>query len=70
MHVEDVVIEKDYRSIGLGRVVMNYIKCECADPNDRIYKIILECSENNEGFYLKSQYRRAGLSMRYDMESQ
>lgn len=33
------------------------------------YKTILDCSEHNEGFYVKCGFRRAGLEMAHYFET-
>lgn len=63
IHVEDVVINKKYRGLGLGKLMMQEIVREAKSYN--AYKLILDCDElkNGEfyfscGFYPKeTQYR-------------
>ncbi|SZE99576.1 unnamed protein product [Blumeria hordei] len=60
-HVEDIAVAKDQQGKKLGLKIiqaLNYIaeKVGC-------YKSILDCSEANEGFYVKCGYKRAGLEM-------
>ncbi|KAL2020483.1 hypothetical protein VTK56DRAFT_8368 [Thermocarpiscus australiensis] len=60
-HIEDIAVAKDQQGKKLGlRVIeaLDYIakKTGC-------YKTILDCSEQNEGFYVKCGFRRAGLEM-------
>ncbi|KAI5860976.1 acetyltransferase [Durotheca rogersii] len=60
-HIEDIAVAKDQQGKKLGlRLIqaLDYIaeKVGC-------YKTILDCSEANEGFYVKCGFRRAGLEM-------
>ncbi|POS83039.1 Acyl-CoA N-acyltransferases (Nat) [Erysiphe pulchra] len=60
-HIEDIAVAKDQQGKKLGLKIiqaLNYIaeKVGC-------YKSILDCSEANEGFYVKCGYKRAGLEM-------
>lgn len=60
-HIEDIAVAKDQQGKKLGlRIIqaLDYIaeKVGC-------YKTILDCSEANEGFYLKCGFKRAGLEM-------
>ncbi|KAL1857451.1 hypothetical protein VTK73DRAFT_8090 [Phialemonium thermophilum] len=65
-HIEDIAVDKDQQGKKLGlRLIqaLDYIaeKVGC-------YKAILDCSEANEGFYVKCGFRRAGLEMAHYYE--
>ncbi|ROT41675.1 glucosamine 6-phosphate acetyltransferase [Sodiomyces alkalinus F11] len=65
-HIEDIAVAKDQQGKKLGlRIIeaLDYIaeKVGC-------YKSILDCSEANEGFYVKCGFRRAGLQMAHYYE--
>ncbi|KAJ5484779.1 Glucosamine 6-phosphate N-acetyltransferase [Penicillium diatomitis] len=60
-HIEDIAVEKNQQGKKLGlRIIqaLDYVaeKVGC-------YKSILDCSEANEGFYVKCGFKRAGLEM-------
>jgi glucosamine-phosphate N-acetyltransferase len=60
-HIEDIAVSKDQQGKKLGlRIIqaLDYVaeKVGC-------YKSILDCSEANEGFYVKCGFKRAGLEM-------
>ncbi|EFY88142.1 glucosamine 6-phosphate N-acetyltransferase [Metarhizium acridum CQMa 102] len=60
-HIEDIAVAKDQQGKKLGlRLIqaLDYVaeKVGC-------YKCILDCSDANEGFYVKCGFRRAGLQM-------
>lgn len=60
-HIEDIAVDKDQQGKKLGlRIIqaLDYIAKEIG-----CYKTILDCSEANEGFYVKCGFRRAGLEM-------
>lgn len=60
-HIEDVIIDKKNRSHGLGRQIINKL----VDIAKRIkcYKIILDCSEKNIGFYEKCGFTQNNFQM-------
>ena len=52
-HIEDVIIDKNYRGYGLGKKMIetaNSISKEC-------YKISLNCSSENVGFYQQLKFK-------------
>jgi GNAT superfamily N-acetyltransferase len=60
-HIEDIAVAKNQQGKKLGlRIIqaLDYVaeKVGC-------YKSILDCSEANEGFYVKCGFKRAGLQM-------
>ncbi|EGS22673.1 glucosamine-6-phosphate acetyltransferase-like protein [Thermochaetoides thermophila DSM 1495] len=60
-HIEDIAVAKDQQGKKLGlRLIqaLDYIAKQTG-----CYKTILDCSEHNEGFYVKCGFRRAGLEM-------
>lgn len=68
-HIEDIAVTKDQQGKKLGLRIIQALdhlaeKVGC-------YKTILDCSEANEGFYVKCGYKRAGLQMAhyYDQKS-
>jgi len=60
-HVEDVVIDNCMRGTGMGKILMDFIK----DYSHKMgcYKIILDCSEHNIGFYEKCGFKINGTQM-------
>lgn len=60
-HIEDIAIAKDQQGKKLGLKMiqaLDYIAMQLG-----CYKSILDCSEVNEGFYIKCGFRRAGVEM-------
>lgn len=65
-HIEDIAVDKNQQGKKLGlRIIqaLDYLaeKVGC-------YKCILDCSEANEGFYVKCGFKRAGLEMAHYYE--
>ncbi|KAL8978833.1 MAG: hypothetical protein Q9205_005685 [Flavoplaca limonia] len=60
-HIEDIAVAKDQQGKKLGLRIIQALD-ELAEKVG-CYKTILDCSETNEGFYVKCGYKRAGLEM-------
>jgi len=60
-HVEDVVVDKACRGQKLGKKIIDFLSAEA----ERLgcYKILLDCSDKNVGFYEKCKYTRKGAYM-------
>jgi glucosamine-phosphate N-acetyltransferase len=56
-HIEDIVIAKSYRGVGLGKILINYLVNYGKEKG--CYKVILNCSAENIKFYEK-----CGLSLK------
>ena len=60
-HIEDIVVDEEYRGYGLGKIMIEYLtnigkELEC-------YKCILDCDDKNMTFYEKCGYIRKGVEM-------
>ena len=60
-HIEDIVVDKNIRGSGLGRIIIEHLvnfgfKNNC-------YKIILDCSEKNKKFYEKLGFQKKEIQM-------
>jgi glucosamine-phosphate N-acetyltransferase len=60
-HIEDIVTSKKFNGKGLGKKIINLLT-ERAKIND-CYKVILDCSEHNVGFYEKCGFSVKGREM-------
>jgi len=60
-HIEDVVIDINYRGNGLGKKIIDHIVNIARERN--CYKIILDCSSNNVGFYKKCGFNDKNIGM-------
>ena len=64
-HIEDVVVDQDYRNLGLAKMLMIKL-IECAKDNN-CYKVILDASDTVKGFYEKIGFNMHGTHMRLDL---
>lgn len=64
MHIEDVVVDKDYRKQGIAAGLINEILNEAII--NQYYKVILHCSDDLIGFYKKFGFYEWANGMRYD----
>lgn len=60
-HIEDIAVAKDQQGKHLGLHIIKAL--DYVAEKVGCYKTILDCSEPNEGFYVKCGYKRAGLQM-------
>lgn len=60
-HIEDVVVDREYRGLGLGRLLINH----CIEESKKrgCYKIILDCEEKNAPFYTKVGFRIKNIQL-------
>ncbi len=64
-HVEDVVVDKSYRGKDIGLKLMEHLEREATEAG--CYKVLLECGQQNEAFYLRCGFRRHEMQMRKDL---
>lgn len=60
-HIEDIAIAKDQQGKKLGLKMIQAL--DYVAQHVGCYKTILDCSEVNEGFYIKCGFKRAGVEM-------
>jgi glucosamine-phosphate N-acetyltransferase len=60
-HIEDIAVAKDQQGKKLGLRIIQAL--DFVAEKIGCYKSILDCSEANEGFYVKCGFKRAGLQM-------
>jgi len=65
-HIEDIAVAKDQQGKKLGLRIIQAL--DYVAENTGCYKTILDCSEANEGFYVKCGFKRAGLEMAHYYE--
>lgn len=65
-HIEDIAVAKSQQGKKLGNLLIEYLSKLAEDEG--CYKVILDCSRTNVGFYEKCGYKDAGVEMsrRYD----
>ena len=62
-HIEDFVILEDYRKQGTGKQLLDYVKILCIQ--NKCYKMILDCNEALENYYIKKGFNKKGSYMAY-----
>jgi glucosamine-phosphate N-acetyltransferase len=65
-HIEDIAVAKDQQGKKLGLKIIQAL--DFIAEKVGCYKSILDCSEANEGFYVKCGFKRAGLEMAHYYE--
>lgn len=60
-HIEDVVIDKTTRGLGLGKIIIDFAVKYSIQKG--CYKTILDCSNHNIVFYLKCGFENKGTQM-------
>lgn len=60
-HIEDVVVSRQYRGLGIGDILINYCKKYSKDKN--CYKVILNCNKNLIKFYQKFGFQNKNQEM-------
>lgn len=60
-HIEDIAIDGSQRGKGLGKVLITHL-IELG-VSQGCYKVILDCSEENVGFYERCGLKKAGIEM-------
>jgi len=65
-HIEDIAVAKNQQGKKLGLRIIQALDHVAEQVG--CYKSILDCSEANEGFYVKCSFKRAGLEMAHYYE--
>jgi len=60
-HLEDIIVDKDYRGQGIGRIMIEYLTNEAKALN--CYKVILNCDQFNAPFYQKIGFNGKNIEM-------
>lgn len=55
-HIEDIVVDKNFRGLGLGKDLINYLTE--ISIKEKCYKVILNCKESNCKFYENCGFKR------------
>lgn len=62
-HIEDVVIDKEHRENGYGKMIIDHL-LQKAKLNG-CYKVILDCDSDKINFYQKCDFMVKGIQMAY-----
>lgn len=60
-HIEDIIVDKNYRGYGLGKIIINHLTNMAKEKN--CYKVILDCTEDNISFYQKCGFMQKEFEM-------
>ena len=60
-HIEDIVVDINYRGKGIVHNILNYLKNYAVSNN--CYKVILDCHQDLVTIYSKSDYVKKGVQM-------
>ncbi|OBA20005.1 acyl-CoA N-acyltransferase [Metschnikowia bicuspidata var. bicuspidata NRRL YB-4993] len=65
-HIEDIAVAKSQQGLKVGNMLIQHLSKIAEEAG--CYKVILDCSKSNVGFYEKCGYKDAGIEMckRYD----
>ena len=61
-HIENVVVKKEFRKQGLGKMIVQHIIDEA--KKEKCYRITLSCNDNNTRFYENIGMIQSGNEMR------
>lgn len=64
-HLEDVSVLPKYQGLGIGKALIKYMIDQAKSMG--CYKLILNCSENNFGFYQKLGFKKHELGLRLSL---
>ena len=62
-HIEDFVVLDEYRNKGIGSLLYNYVKILC--EQNKCYKMILDCDQLIENYYIKKGFVKKGSYLGY-----
>jgi glucosamine-phosphate N-acetyltransferase len=60
-HIEDIVVDKNFRSMGISRKIINKLMFFANEKN--CYKVILDCNDGLCEFYEKIGFKKNGFQM-------
>ena len=60
-HIEDIVVDKNYRNNKIGNILLTFLINEAKQSN--CYKIILNCNDNTKNFYEKNNFKKTNYQM-------
>ena len=60
-HIEDIVVDKNYRNNKIGNILLKFLINEAKQSN--CYKIILNCNDNTKNFYEKNSFKKSNYQM-------
>lgn len=64
-HIEDVVVDENYRQLKIGSKLIEHVKNRATEKNCR--KCTLTCSKEISSFYLKNHFEEKGILMTFTL---
>lgn len=61
IHIEDIIIKKEYQSNGFGKILMTHLIKKCNEKN--YFKLLLDCDPLLIPFYKKCGFENKGNQM-------
>jgi GNAT superfamily N-acetyltransferase len=62
-HIEDIIVDENFRNNKIGSKLLNYVKKKALDKN--CFKCTLVCNKDVANFYFKNNFEDRGLNMSY-----
>lgn len=62
-HIEDVVVDENYRELKIGSKLIEHVKNRSIEKN--CLKCTLTCSKEISSFYLKNNFQEKGIQMTF-----
>jgi GNAT superfamily N-acetyltransferase len=62
-HIEDVIVDENYRHLRIGSKLLEYVKTVSKDK--KCFKTTLVCSKDVSLFYLKNDFEERGINMSF-----
>ena len=62
-HVEDVIVDENYRHLKIGSQLLDYVKKKAIEKD--CFKCTLVCSEEVSKFYVNNQFEKRGINMSF-----
>lgn len=64
-HIEDFIVKSEFRHLKIGTKLLNY--CIEYAQEKKCYKVILDCHESLENYYIYTYFHRSGIQMRINI---
>lgn len=62
-HIEDLAVDKQHRNMSIGKTLIEYCIDRCIENG--CYKVILNCNNKLENYYINNNFVNTGIFMSY-----
>ena len=62
-HIEDVIVDENYRHLKIGSQLLDYVKKKAIEKD--CFKCTLVCSDEVSKFYVNNQFEKRGINMSF-----